>query len=228
MQLALPVDAGARLRARPRDSSRPWYRYAVSLLPAQAGRWVDLGCGRGEFLALARQTGRSGLALDRRREDAAEAGADARAALVADLARPLPFRDAALDGASLIEVIEHVWPAEALAAELARVVRPGGWLLVSTPNVVHWTYRWRALTGHGPKQEGYHVRFFTQRTLAELFARAGFRARRRASFGKQALLCKLAALAGRREKVRYRVPAPLEALLAQHFVWLLERVEGAA
>jgi hypothetical protein len=93
--------------------------------------------------------------------------------------------------------------------------------------VVHWTYRWRALTGHPPKQEGRHVRFFTRATLADLLARAGFRLRRRASFGKQALLGRVLALAGRRGKLRYRVPAPLEGLLAQHFVWLLER-EGRA
>jgi SAM-dependent methyltransferase len=226
MQLTLPVATSVAARARRRDPNRPWYRYAASLLPEQPGRWVDLGCGCGEFLALAAERGRPGLGLDRERPALAEVAADRRGALVADLARGLPLRDAALDGASLIEVIEHVLPAEALVAELARVVRPGGWLLVSTPNVVHWTYRWRALTGHPPKQEGRHVRFFTRRSLARLLARSGFRTRRRASFGKQALLSRLCALAGRRKKVRYRVPRALEGLLAQHFVWLLERREA--
>ena len=168
---------------------------------------------------------RSGSRSTSRRDFAAEAAAGGHAALVADLGRRLPFRDAAFDGASLIEVIEHVLAAESLVAELARVVRPGGWLIVSTPNVVHWTYRWRTLTGHPPKQEGYHVRFFTRRTLAQVLARGGFQPRRRASFGKQALLGKLLALTGRRGKLRYRVPPLLESLLAQHFVWLLERVD---
>ena len=222
------VDTSARPWARRRDPERPWYRPAASLLPELTGRWIDLGCGRGEFLALAAARGHRGIGLDRRRECAAEVAADRRTALVADLGRRLPLRDAALDGASLIEVIEHVLAAESLVAELARVVRPGGWLLVSTPNVVHWTYRWRTLTGHPPKQEGYHVRFFTRRTLAQLLASGGFRVQRRASFGKQALLGKLLALTGRRGKVRYRVPPPLESLLAQHFVWLLTRVDVAA
>jgi SAM-dependent methyltransferase len=226
MQLTLPVDRAAAPALRRRDPSRPWYRYAASLLPAAPGRWADLGCGRGEFLELAAGRGPAGLGLDRERTGLADGAAAGRGALVADLGRRLPLRDGALDGASLIEVIEHVLAAEALVDELARVVRPGGWLIVSTPNVVHWTYRWRALTGHPPKQEGRHVRFFTRRSLARLLERGGFRTRRRASFGKQALLGRLLALFGRRRKVRYRVPRALEGLLAQHFVWLLERVEA--
>jgi hypothetical protein len=94
--------------------------------------------------------------------------------------------------------------------------------------VAHLTYRWRALTGHEPKQEGYHYRFFVRRTLEAIFAREGFHVTARASFGKQSLLSKLARLAGRgrKYKVRYAVPAPLEGLLAQHFVWQLKRGEG--
>jgi SAM-dependent methyltransferase len=226
MQLTLPVETAAAAPARRWDPSRPWYRPAASLLPERPGRWIDLGCGRGEFLALAAERGHAGLGLDRERRGLFEVAGQRRGALVADLGAPLPLADAALDGASLIEVIEHVLAAEALVAELSRVVRPGGWLIVSTPNVVHWTYRWRALTGHPPKQEGRHVRFFTRRSLAALLARGGFRTRRRASFGKQALLSRLLALFGRRRKLRYRVPGPLEGLLAQHFVWLLERIEG--
>ena len=50
-----------------------------------------------------------------------------------------------------------------------------------------------------------------------------------ASFGKQALLSKLARLAGKgaKHKVRYVVPRPFEPLLAQHFVWRLERVTSS-
>jgi SAM-dependent methyltransferase len=227
LQLRGPIDADPRHALRRRAPERPWYAYAVTLLPEAPGRWIDLGCGRGEFLALAAGRGSRGLGLDRSRTNAAAVAAESRGVLVADLARPLPFRDGALDGASLLEVIEHVLTAEALVAELARVIRPGGWLLLSTPNAVHWTYRWRTLTGHPPKQEGTHVRFFTRQTLAGLLERAGFRTNGRASFGKQALLGRLRSLRGPRVKVRYAVPGGLEALLAQHFIWRLVRVEPA-
>ena len=224
-----PADSAARPRdrSRVRRTDRPWYVYAEQVLPepAEAGRWVDLGCGAGEFLERAARAGLSGMGLDYWRENALRALQAGRPAAVADLNRPLPFRDGSLDGVTLIEVIEHIVAAEALAGELARVIRPGGWLVVTTPNVAHWTYRWRALTGHPPKQEGYHLRFFTRRTLEATLVAAGFRRRSSRSFGKQALLTRMLRWAGRDRsfKLRYRVPEPCEALLARHFVWRLER-----
>ena len=215
---------------RRHDPTRPWYSWSLRLLPEAPGRWVDLGCGRGELLDLAdgRPPGLArplGIGLDRSIADLRDASRGGRSCVAADLTRSLPFRDASLDGACLVEVIEHIANAETLVAELARVVRPGGWLVVTTPNVVHLTYRLRTLTGHPPKQEGYHLRFFTRETLRRVFESNGFSVVDRASFGKQALLTKLARLAGRAhdQKVRYRVPAAFEGLLAQHFVWRLTR-----
>lgn len=212
---------------RKRLLDRPWYDYAGRLLPAasEAGRWIDMGCGRGEFLELARAQGHTAMGLDFWASNARAVADAGRPSLSADLNIGLPFRDGALDGATLIEVIEHIVRAEGLVAELARVIRPGGWLIVTTPNVVHWTYRIRTLTGHPPKQEGYYYRFFTRKTLATILVDAGFVLHGYASFGKQAALSKLARLAGKdsKYKVRYVVPRPFEALLAQHFVWRLRR-----
>jgi len=212
---------------RRHDPDRPWYSYAARLLPPRPlGRWADLGCGRGEFIEQASGSDESGIGVDYAASSAKALRATGRPALVADLNRGLPFATGSLDGASMVEVIEHIVQAEALVAELARVIRLGGWLIVTTPNVVHIAYRWRALTGHPPKQEGYHYRFFTRSTLERMFASAGFRIAAQASFGKQALLSKLARVAGKgaKHKVRYVVPRALEPLLAQHFVWRLERV----
>jgi len=227
---AAPVETSAHVsdRRRQRRPDRPWYAWAARLLPREAGRWLDLGCGRGELLD--RAGGAGGFGLDFWPGNARTAARAGHPSLAADLNRPLPFRDASIDGVGLVEVIEHIVRAEALVDELARVVRPGGWLVLSTPNVVHWTYRWRALTGHAPKQEGYHYRFFTRERLERLLAERGFVIEARASFGKQALLSRIARVAGRgrHEKVRYAVPAAFEGLLAQHFVWRLRRtdVEG--
>lgn len=226
---AAPIETAAHKsdRVRARKPDRPWYAFAERLVPepAEAGRWVDLGCGQGEFLEQTGDRGRHALGLDFYRANAMAAG---HPALVADLNHPLPFRDASLDGVTLIEVIEHIVRAESLVEEMARVVRPGGWLVLTTPNVVHLTYRWRALTGHAPKQEGYHYRFFTQKRLLRILRERGFSLEARASFGKQAILTRLARMRGADlyRKVRYRVPAAFEPLLAQHFVWRLRRVDA--
>jgi len=217
----------SRSAPRAADPGRPWYDYAERVLPETRGRWVDLGCGQGEFVERARSSAdRDALALDLTVDNARGASLRGAQALAADLTRDLPFADGSLDGASLIEVIEHIPSAERLVGELARVIAPGGWLVVTTPNVAHLTYRIRALTGHPPKQEGYHFRFFTTSTLRALLESHGFRLEARESFGKQALLTKLGRLAGRERsfKFRYRVPEACESLLAQHFVWRLRRI----
>jgi len=97
-----------------------------------AGILADVGCGAGD---LAR-------ALDRR--FAAVIGVDAVrydglppevTFMAADLdAGRLPLDDASVDVAAAVEVIEHLENPRAFVGELARVTRPGGWIVVTTPN----------------------------------------------------------------------------------------------
>jgi SAM-dependent methyltransferase/GT2 family glycosyltransferase len=54
-------------------------------------------------------------------------------------ATALPFADASFDAVTMFDLLEHVPDDRAAAAEAMRVVRPGGWVLVSTPNL-----RWRS------------------------------------------------------------------------------------
>ena len=49
-------------------------------------------------------------------------------------AHPLPFRDAAFDGLFAGELIEHLPDPEAGVEEFRRVLRPGGTLVLTTPN----------------------------------------------------------------------------------------------
>jgi SAM-dependent methyltransferase len=70
----------------------------------------------------------------------------------------LPLPDHALDLAVSFETIEHLPDAAALLVELRRVLRPGGCLVLSTPN--------RAFRGH--TDNPFHVREFTGPELRDL------------------------------------------------------------
>ena len=68
----------------------------------------------------------------------------------ADLAL-IPFRGVAFDGALCTEVLEHVEEPEVVIRELARVMKPGGYLIATVPFVfpVHDVYDFRRLTERG-------------------------------------------------------------------------------
>jgi SAM-dependent methyltransferase len=64
---------------------------------------------------------------------------DPQVEFVAGDATALPFGDGSFDAVTLLDVLEHIPDDAAAAAEALRVVRPGGWVLVSSPNL-----RWRS------------------------------------------------------------------------------------
>jgi len=66
-----------------------------------------------------------------------------------DMEKALPFASSAFDAIISLEGIEHVLNPEALFAEFARVLKPGGILVISTPNVQNFYSRWQFLcTGY--------------------------------------------------------------------------------
>jgi len=98
------------------------------------GRLLDIGAGRGRFVAEARAAGweADGLEPSRRGVEGARArGIELRRAAIGDA----DLAAGSLDAAALWHVLEHVdGPGEALA-RIARWLRPGGVLLVGVPNL---------------------------------------------------------------------------------------------
>ncbi|MHB8465907.1 MAG: class I SAM-dependent methyltransferase [Acidimicrobiales bacterium] len=98
---------------------------------------VDLGCGRGEFLELASWVGLDAYGVDADPNVVAACAAAGLRAETGDLYGHLVgLTDASLGGVFCAQVVEHL-PAELLEplfGEVARVLRPGGRVVVETPN----------------------------------------------------------------------------------------------
>ncbi len=95
---------------------------------------LDFGCGTGNFLALLRDefevTDVNGLELN---EESVEIAREQYGLMIATRKEQLPHDK--FDAVVLFEVIEHIADVTALMAEVVSFVRPGGYVLVSTPSV---------------------------------------------------------------------------------------------
>lgn len=137
--------------------------------PAATGRVLEVGSGLGYLTFALHVAGYRvrGLELSARAVEAAR-GRFGDHYAVHDVSRA----DAAIDGADVVvmtEVLEHVADPAALLASIARLLRPGGTALITTPNKsaaprgAYW------LTDNPP----VHLWWFSETTLRMLGARAG-------------------------------------------------------
>ncbi len=101
------------------------------------GTLVDVGCERGSLAGRLRATFDRYIGCDLVAYD--EFPSASYAQLVqADLNRPLPLSDSCADLVVSVETIEHLENPRAFVRELARIVRPGGRVVLTTPNQLSW------------------------------------------------------------------------------------------
>ena len=135
----MPTVASLRRRCYPdrvqRDPVARFVNHLYSIVKP-GHRVLDLGAGAGELNAYSLK-GRVrqivGVDLDLR----VSANPLLDAGLSADI-YALPFRDGSFDVVFSIYVFEHVDRPRVLAAEIARVLRPGGVCIALTPNLYHY------------------------------------------------------------------------------------------
>ena len=162
------------------------YAAALEILPSpQSGhsRLLEPGAGHCEVAQMLRSLGWDVHSAEIDDRCVADAGALGFPATRLDLNAPLPFPDGSCDFVAMLVVIEHVVRAEAALGEVARVLSPGGRLLLTTPNHAFYKSRLRMLKGRSLGMEGDHVRFFVKAQLESLLAAAGFRITARNSAG---------------------------------------------
>lgn len=112
------------------------YGFAWQHVPAGGAAHLDFGCGDGRFLAALRSKGIERLVGADAGEEAVRRAMDRSDGLEIVHVRPgasLPFADGEFSSISLMDVLEHVDRQEALLAELRRVLRDDGILIVTVP-----------------------------------------------------------------------------------------------
>jgi 2-polyprenyl-3-methyl-5-hydroxy-6-metoxy-1,4-benzoquinol methylase len=154
-------------------------REMLDLLPASVTRLLDVGGGEGGFaLAFQQQRAQNQVALVEPNAQAAAAAASQGVTVHQALFETL---DAAqlghFDCISFLDVLEHLQePLQALR-HASQLLPPGGHVLLSIPNVGHWSVVQDLLQGRFDYLPlgilcCTHVRFFTERSLRQLLADA--------------------------------------------------------
>ncbi|BBX66127.1 S-adenosylmethionine-dependent methyltransferase [Mycobacterium saskatchewanense] len=156
------------------DIENYWFRrhqvVYQRLAPHCAGREVlEAGCGEGYGADLIAGVARRVVAVDY--DETTVAHVRARYPRVevmrANLAE-LPLPDASVDIVVNFQVIEHLWDQPQFVAECARVLRPSGLLMVSTPNRITFS------PGRDTPINPFHTRELNADELRQLLVDAGF------------------------------------------------------
>lgn len=141
---------------------------------------VELGAATGEFSRLLASDGYRMVAVDQ--EPTVLASSQGHVALVcADVARSLPFGNNSVDGVFMGELLEHLFDTRTILAECFRVIKPGGVLVLTTPNLAGLQDRIEFLWGRSPRHVNplhrylhLHIRPFTAKTLFATIRASGF------------------------------------------------------
>lgn len=168
-------------------NSRDRYKEAIlSLLEKnEDARVLDLGCGDPKRL------------VNRVRErvncnpiygiDLTDEHADINTLIVKeDLNNFFPFTDEMFDAVIASQIIEHLWNTDGFLKEIKRVLKPGGYAIISTPNLASWHNLVYLCFGKQPdvatvsdelypwKEKPGHRRVFTATELIKLLRFHGF------------------------------------------------------
>lgn len=151
------------------------------LVSRRAGRVLDVGCAQGNVGAgIKERQGAEVWGIETDSAAAAMAGKRLDRVIAAPVEEALTeLPNGYFDAIILADVLEHLADPAAVLSGLARKLTANGELVVSLPNVAHWSVVQDLLQGNWNYQDAgildrTHLRFFTRKSALDLFTTAGF------------------------------------------------------
>lgn len=173
---------------------------AIVYVPGAGDTILDIGCGNGLLLFQFRNRYKELIGYEYsadRLEQARRNLSDCNfTGLVGSAESMEGLNDESIDRIVSADTIEHIPDVYAAASEMYRILKPGGSLVINTPNIAFIKKRLLLLMGRFPSTsqsneglgsdvlfDGGHLHYFTFRSLSLLLERAGFRVKGRMGYG---------------------------------------------
>jgi SAM-dependent methyltransferase len=143
-------------------------RYVFALPLVEQKAVLDIACGTGYGVGLLRTRAAfvAGVDIDPQAVGEARVECGGNAAVLLGNGTGLPFADGSFDVVTSFETLEHLHERTAFVGELHRVLRPGGRLILSTPNAAY------TMPVNGKPTNQFHIFEYTADELREELERS--------------------------------------------------------
>ena len=153
----------------------PRFRLVLEMMPRSCSKILDIGCNNGFLSQQFKRVGKKVIGIELNEELAIEAKKCIDEVIIQDIEEPWKMGSNTIDAIHMGFILEHIFDYHHVFDEAYRVLKLGGILIISVPNIAYIRNRIELLFGKKPSWLFFqHIRAWTKETLEQTMRQHGF------------------------------------------------------